>query len=222
MIPFVILAAFIHLASALTANTPMGAVVCQPLHLGWTPDGSPPPYYLTLIPAGQPAGSPLKQFPPQQGNSYTWSEVTLGAGTSFTFCVKDGNGQQWYSGPATVQDGDDKSCVTNDVKEGKEASASGSATPTSVYSGVAAVNHGTASGTSSSPSAAAASTPSPSITSPASPKSEAVKGSGGSASPSQSGSAKANNSVARDISSGAVVGIMFAVGLTSIVVSLVV
>jgi hypothetical protein len=61
--------------------------------------------------------------------------------------MKDGNGQQVYSAPATVQDGGDSryggvynlsgpflticlnhSCVNRDVKEGKEASTSGSAT----------------------------------------------------------------------------------------------
>jgi hypothetical protein len=61
--------------------------------------------------------------------------------------MKDGNGQQVYSAPATVQDGSDSryggvdilsgpflticfnySCVNRDVKEGKDASTSGSAT----------------------------------------------------------------------------------------------
>ena len=61
--------------------------------------------------------------------------------------MKDGSGQQVYSAPATVQDGGDSryggvdslsgpflticsnhSCVNRDVKEDKEASASGSAT----------------------------------------------------------------------------------------------
>lgn len=61
--------------------------------------------------------------------------------------MKDGNGQQVYSAPATVQDGGDSryggvgslsnpfltiysnhSCVNGDVKEDKEASTSGSVT----------------------------------------------------------------------------------------------
>ena len=61
--------------------------------------------------------------------------------------MKDSNGQQVYSAPATVQDGSDSryggvdnlsfpflticsnhSCVNHDVKEDKDASASGSAT----------------------------------------------------------------------------------------------
>ena len=86
-----------------------------------------------------------------------------------------------------------------------------------------AVNHDASSSTASSPLAVAGSTPAPSSTAPsASPKPEAAKSSGSSTpSPSHSPSVKAN-SVARDISSGAVVGIMIAVGLTSILVSLVV
>ncbi len=63
-----------------------------------------------------------------------------------TVSLKDSNGQQVYSAPTTVQDGGDSrygdignlwsffhdflkpSCVNRDVKEGKEASTSGSAT----------------------------------------------------------------------------------------------
>jgi len=63
-----------------------------------------------------------------------------------TVAMKDGNGQQVYSAPATVQDGGDSrygvghlsgpflticpnhSCVNRDVKEDKEASTSGSGT----------------------------------------------------------------------------------------------
>jgi hypothetical protein len=64
-----------------------------------------------------------------------------------TVSLKDSHGQQVYSAPATVQDGGDSryggissllgtffttfsnpSCVNRDVKEGKEMSASGSAT----------------------------------------------------------------------------------------------
>ncbi|KAF8486160.1 hypothetical protein DFH94DRAFT_711071 [Russula ochroleuca] len=165
-----------------------------------------------LQPAGQPSASALKQFPTQEGTSFTWEKVTLPVGTGFTVSLKDGHGQQVYSAPATVQDGGDSSCVSHDVKEGKEASASGSATSTSVSPGVAAVSPGT----SSSP--AATGSPTSSSSTPASHKSELAKSSS-SASPSQSVKA---NSVARDISSGVIAGIMFAVGLTSILVTLVV
>jgi hypothetical protein len=95
--------------------------------------------------------------------------------------------------------------------------------PTNDSPGVVAVNHDGHSGTPSSPAAAATtgSAPAPTSTTPASPKSEAAKPSSGSTSPSQHPSVKVN-SVSRDISSGAVVGIMIVVGLTTILVSLVV
>ncbi|KAF8501709.1 hypothetical protein F5888DRAFT_1262779 [Russula emetica] len=178
MNPFVVLAVFIPAVSAFTVNTPMAPVICQPLQITWSSEGSSPPYYLSLIPAGQPSASALKQFPPQQGTSYTWEKVSLPVNTGFTVAMKDGNGQQVYSAPATVQEGNDSSCVNRDVKEGNETSTSGSA------------NH----------------------------KSDTAKSSS-SASPSQSVKA---NSVARDISTGAFAGIMFAVGLTSVLVTLVV
>ncbi|KAI0279740.1 hypothetical protein BGY98DRAFT_967186 [Russula aff. rugulosa BPL654] len=214
MNPFIALAIFIPAVSALTVNTPMSPVACQPLQITWSPEGSSAPYYLSLIPAGQPSASALKQFPPQQGTSYTWEKVSLPVGTGFTVAMKDGNGQQVYSAPATVQDGGDSSCVNRDVKEGKEASTSGSATnSTSGAPDVATTNSGTSSG-----HAAAATGPTSSNSAPVSHKSDAAK-STGSASPSQSVKA---NSVARDISSGAIAGIMFAVGVTSVLVTLVV
>lgn len=214
MNPFVVLAVFIPAVSALTVNTPMAPVVCQPLQITWSPEGSSPPYYLSLIPAGQPSASALKQFPLQQGNSYTWEKVTLPVGTGFTVAMKDGNGQQVYSAPATVQDGSDSSCVNHDIKEGKEASASGSATNSTSSPEVATTNPGT----SSSHAAAATGSPTLSNSAPVSHKSDTAKSSS-SASPSQSIKA---NSVARDVSSGAIAGIMFAVCLTSVVVTLVV
>jgi cobalamin biosynthesis Mg chelatase CobN len=87
----------------------------------------------------------------------------------------------------------------------------------------AAVSHEGPSGTPSSPAAAAAtgSVPVPASTAPGGPKQDAAKSSSGSASPTQHPSVKAN-SVSRDVSSGAVVGMMIAVGLTSVLVTLVV
>ena len=73
-------------------------------------------------------------------------------------------------------------------------------------------------GTSSSHAATATGSPTSSNSAPVSHKSDTAKPSS-SASPSQSVKA---NSVARDISSGAIAGIMFAVGLTSVLVTLVV
>ncbi|KAI0288000.1 hypothetical protein BC826DRAFT_1188642 [Russula brevipes] len=218
---FAILAVLMPLASALTVNTPMGPVVCQPLQITWSADNSQPPYYLALIPGGQPTERPFKQFPPQQGGSYTWPKVSLQPGTSFTVSLKDGNGAQVYSAPATVQDGSDKSCVNGEVMEGNDTNSYSSANSTTATTGAVAVSHSGSTETSSHPTVAAANTPTSSSVASAGPKPGTAKSSSGSASPSQPPSVKAN-SVSREISSGAIVGIMIAVGLTSVVVSLVV
>ncbi|KAH9959606.1 hypothetical protein BC827DRAFT_493423 [Russula dissimulans] len=221
MIPLIILAASSSLASAFTINTPTNPVVCQPLQFTWSTEGSQSPYFLSLLPGGQPTAPAFKQFPPQQGSSYVWV-VDLGVGTTFTALLKDGNGQQVYSAPATVQNGSDTSCVNDEVMEGKGASAPG---PASLVNsspqspGVAAINHdassnaAAASGSTafSSASAASASLKSATTTTTTKPSSGAL--------PSQT---VKSNSVALDVSSGAIVGIMFSVGLTSILVSLVI
>ncbi|KAI9512046.1 hypothetical protein F5148DRAFT_123394 [Russula earlei] len=206
MIPFFILIAFSSLASALTVNTPMAAVVCH---------GSPPPFFLSLIPGGRPTDGALKQFPPQQGTSYTWDNVSLAVGTSFTAALKDAKGQQAYSAPVTVQSGSDTSCVNDQVIEGnKEASGPASPSNSSPAPGIAAVDHNANAGTSSSPVAASPSTSAPSAAESTSAKSsQTAKSPNGSALASPAIKA---NSVGREVSSGAVVGMMVAVGLTSV------
>ncbi|KAF9779333.1 hypothetical protein BJ322DRAFT_1113689 [Thelephora terrestris] len=54
----------------LTVNAQGNAVQCQPLLLTWS-DGTPP-YFLTLIPAGQVSAPPLETFPTQTGNELAW------------------------------------------------------------------------------------------------------------------------------------------------------
>ncbi|KAI0250265.1 hypothetical protein BJV78DRAFT_601554 [Lactifluus subvellereus] len=223
MNPFVVLTAFVALAYGYSVNTPTSAVVCQPLQITWSTEGSSPPYYLSLIPAGQPYANALKQFPSQQGSSFTWEKVDLPPNTSFTVSLKDANGQQAYSAPTTVQGGSDTSCVNNEVMEGGSANAPDRTSPAKGYPGVAAAAQ---SETSSSSEAAAVSSPTPKNTAaaatsgPPSPKTEAAKMSGGSVSPSQSPSVKAS-SAARS-TPGTVLGIMNAVCLASVVVSVVV
>ncbi|KAI6008135.1 hypothetical protein F5J12DRAFT_826907 [Pisolithus orientalis] len=63
----------------LTINTPANVVECEPTQLTWS--GGQTPYYLSLVPAGQPSATPLMQFPNQNGTSYTWM-VDLQAGTN--------------------------------------------------------------------------------------------------------------------------------------------
>jgi hypothetical protein len=164
--------------------------------------------------------------------------------------MKDGNGQQVYSAPATVQDGGDSryggvdnlsalfsrfvQIIVASIVMSRRARRQAllvqrrskhpfhvcwlrSNAPRSSTSGApdAATTN---SGTYLSHAAAATGSPTSSNSAPVSHKSDAAKPSS-SASPSQSVKA---NSVARDISSGAIACIMFAVGLTSVLVTFVV
>ncbi|KAI0701200.1 hypothetical protein BC835DRAFT_1265345 [Cytidiella melzeri] len=74
----------------------------EPAQITW--QGGAPPYYVSLIPAGQPSASPIKQFDQQNGNSLTWT-VDLDPGTAFTTELKDSTGAVVYSGEQTIMSG---------------------------------------------------------------------------------------------------------------------
>lgn len=103
-----------------------GVVECEPILISWT--GGSPPYFLSLIPAGQPSAAALKQFPEQQGTSYTWL-VDLPAGTGFTTALKDSTGQLVFSGNQQVEGGSSSSCVNTAIIESGSASGAGATTP---------------------------------------------------------------------------------------------
>ncbi|KAI9461704.1 hypothetical protein BJY52DRAFT_194882 [Lactarius psammicola] len=219
MNPFVLLTAFIALASALTINTPASVVTCEPLKFTWDAEGSKSPYFLALFPAGQPGVDALKQFPPQDGDNYTWDKVDLPPNTSFTVGLKDGNGNQAFSAPATVRAGSNTNCANTEVAEDKETSSPISSSSTKVESGVVAATSG-GGPTSSRPPVAVASPSSPTAPSPSTaPKTAAASPSGSNAPPSQSPGVKAN-SATRGTSSAAI-GIICVVGLMSVAVLLV-
>ncbi|KAF7796639.1 hypothetical protein EIP86_007821 [Pleurotus ostreatoroseus] len=117
----------VALADPLTINTLTGVVQCQPVKLTWS--GGTPPYFLSLVPANQPAANPLEQFPVQQGTDLTW-DVNLPAGTSFTTVIKDSTGQPNYSSEQTVEAGTDSSCL-NGTTTTTGTSGSGAASSTS-------------------------------------------------------------------------------------------
>ncbi|KAI0264496.1 hypothetical protein BC834DRAFT_266879 [Gloeopeniophorella convolvens] len=206
---FVVLTAFVAVASAATVNTPGLAVVCQPLQLTWSPEGSTGPYFLSLGVAGQPTAPALKQFPTQDGTSYTWPKVDLPVGTAFTVMLKDSNGQQAFSAPATVQSGSDTSCVNGDVMEGN-ASNSTSTSSVKASPGVAAVTSGTSSAPSSTGTSSVAAASNAATQSPKS--AVASSSSSGAPAPSRSASVK-SNAAARGAAPGAAVGIL---GLISV------
>jgi len=93
---------------ALTINTPASLVQCQPILLMWS--GGTPPYYLSLIPAGQVSAPALYNFPTQNGTQLTWT-VDQAAGSTFNFELKDSTGAVAYSDIVTVQTSSDKSCL---------------------------------------------------------------------------------------------------------------
>jgi len=143
------------LAQQLMVNSLNDVVVCEPVQITW--QGGQPPYYLSLIPAGQPAAAPIKQFPIQNGNSLTWV-CDIGVGVGFTTALKDGVGELAYSGEQTVMNGTDASCVNDSVSETASSTAASSpasmaSTSASLTSGGAAFANPTSASSSSSGSA---------------------------------------------------------------------
>ncbi|KAI0314609.1 hypothetical protein OF83DRAFT_435277 [Amylostereum chailletii] len=110
----------------MTINTPPSVVECEPVQFAW--NGGSPPYYLSLVPDGQPAGPALKQFPKQSDTSYTWMD-DLPAGTAFNVALKDSTGVQAFSAPVTVQKGTDQSCLNTKVDEEASGPSSAGASP---------------------------------------------------------------------------------------------
>ncbi|KAI0710000.1 hypothetical protein C8Q76DRAFT_740630 [Earliella scabrosa] len=98
------------MAQTLKINTLASVVQCEPVMFTW--EGGAPPYYLSLVPGGQPQAQALEQFPVQNGNSFTWL-VNLPAGTTITSTLRDSTGAQAFSDIQTVQAGPDSGCVGN-------------------------------------------------------------------------------------------------------------
>ncbi|KAI5982684.1 hypothetical protein EDC04DRAFT_2874336 [Pisolithus marmoratus] len=108
----------------LTINTPPNV----PTQLTWS--GGQAPYYLSLVPGGQPTATPIEQFPNQNGTSYTWM-VDLQAGTTFNIALKDSTGLTAYSDIITVQAGSSTSCVNTSIQGGSPTSGGTAASATS-------------------------------------------------------------------------------------------
>jgi len=110
-----------------TINTPSNIVQCQPFQFTWTAGQGP--YYLSLIPAGQPTAPAIKVFPEQTGLTYTWI-VDLPQGTTFDVALRDQTGSTMYSDQATIQPGTDSTCLNTAVTE-TQGSSSGGSSPSS-------------------------------------------------------------------------------------------
>ncbi|KAI0090167.1 hypothetical protein BDY19DRAFT_756569 [Irpex rosettiformis] len=162
------------LAQQMMVNSLADVVQCQPAQITW--QGGVPPYYLSLIPAGQPLAPPLKQFDQQNGNSVTWT-VDLPANTAFTTELKDSTGAVVYSGEQTIMEG-----------------SSGGSCASGSVSAPALIASTSASGTSSMSSTATSSGISIQVPSAStSPSSVSVSGSGSAAVPLRSASASTSH-----------------------------
>ncbi|ETW83041.1 hypothetical protein HETIRDRAFT_439593 [Heterobasidion irregulare TC 32-1] len=116
--------------STLTVNTPANVVVCQPLQITWS--GGTAPYFLSVLPGGDPSGSALEDFGQQTGTSFTWTKVNQPVGTSLGLTLRDSNGLTAQSAPFTVNSGSDTSCLTASASaSGTASSASASGTSSS-------------------------------------------------------------------------------------------
>jgi len=91
-------------AFAATINTPMGITACQPILISWTDTANAGPYYVAVIPGGQPSGVPLHQFPATTQSQITWT-VDIPAGTSISLSLTDATGAVAYSDQVTIGQG---------------------------------------------------------------------------------------------------------------------
>ncbi|KAG8983007.1 hypothetical protein FRB94_008186 [Tulasnella sp. JGI-2019a] len=138
MIPYVL--GFVWTFSSLvlaqlTVNTPVSVVQCLPVLLNW--NGGIAPYYVTVLPGGQPGAAPLESLSSgTSGTSLTWN-VDIAAGTEVTIGVRDSTGSVAYSALVTIQSGSSSSCLGNAGGSSASASAAGAS---SIASAVAATS----------------------------------------------------------------------------------
>ncbi|WWC61818.1 uncharacterized protein I303_104403 [Kwoniella dejecticola CBS 10117] len=196
------------LGADLTISTPASLIQCQPALLSWT--GGTAPYYLAVIPGGQPSAAALQDLGEQQGNSLTWT-VNVAAGQSITLKVTDSTGVVNYNQAVTIQEGSSSACLT----AAATSSAASASTPAAVSTATAAaaVTSGASSAgamsSAGSASSAAASKASSAVASGASAASSArSSGSAAAASAAASASASAGSgAMSRAVVNGGLVAV---------------
>ncbi|KAF8199611.1 hypothetical protein BJ912DRAFT_949665 [Pholiota molesta] len=112
-------------AQTFTINSIQNVVVCEPTLITWT--GGQAPYFLSILPAGQPNASPLVDLGQQNGSSVTWL-ANLGVGTSGFLDLRDNTGVLAQSGTFTVLTGSNTTCVGQPVSLSAGAAATTAAT----------------------------------------------------------------------------------------------
>ncbi|KAF8227279.1 hypothetical protein L208DRAFT_1405662 [Tricholoma matsutake] len=105
----------------LTIDTPTNVVQCQPVQIAWR-DGQPP-FYLSILPGGQPSAPALKSFPPTDQTALTWF-VDLQSGVAVTMSIRDSTGNQAFTSIVTINPGSVTSCVNSNVTISESAGTS--------------------------------------------------------------------------------------------------
>lgn len=104
-------------------DTPSSLVQCQPVALTFH-DGTAP-YFISVLPGGQPSAEALIRFPEQaSAGTFTWT-VNLPAGTSVSLAITDSTGAQNFAQQVTIQQGNSDSCLTATTGASVTASVSG-------------------------------------------------------------------------------------------------
>jgi len=129
----------------------MSVVECQPSLLTWS--GGVLPYFLSVLPGGEPSAAPLVNLGQQNGTSFSWT-VNLTANVVAFLQLRDSTGALGQSGNFTVLPGTSDSCITSN---GTTPTATGA---TSVPTGIipTASGYNSASGTAASGTTGASST----------------------------------------------------------------
>ncbi|GAA96033.1 uncharacterized protein L969DRAFT_96755 [Mixia osmundae IAM 14324] len=131
-----------YAAAQAIIQTPTSAIFGQPVLLTFS--GGSAPYYISVIPGGQPSAAALESFPTQTAaGTYTWT-VDLPVGTSCSLEIRDSTGAINYSQKFTIL-----------AASGSSGSSSTGAASSSAAAGAAA---GTASSRRSSTRTAASAT----------------------------------------------------------------
>jgi len=118
--------AVVRVRADFTVYTPV-LTQCQPATLTW--DQTSGPYDVIIVPASNPCGDALVDLGEIGATPYQWSKVPIAAGTQVTISILDVSGQEGWSGPITVGQSDDTSCLTSQNSPDSNPPAKTPATP---------------------------------------------------------------------------------------------
>ncbi|KAL8283947.1 hypothetical protein RQP46_005060 [Phenoliferia psychrophenolica] len=208
-VAFSLLAATLALGQTLMINSPSSLVQCQPTLLSWS--GGTAPYYVTVIPGGEPSATPLESFAETSATSYTWT-VDIASGTSITIALKDSTGALAYTAQSTIQAGTTTSCPASSTVANGSASTAASAAASSVASAsTKAVSSASSIATSVKSSATSAASSAASVASSGASKASSA------VSAAVSGASSAAASATKAAGASSVTGSLLAVGLAAVV-----